>query len=174
MLLRRDELNALRGNITLYKGNLKKTLDVIEDWLLLAYADGKTDVEKQLGRDTEPPIEDIYDIIYANIGGKTIKQRTTEYFYLEDYEALYSALQNERQRIYNEAAFNAALKAGAKFKTWRTMEDELVRDTHDYIDRMTKPINEPFHTYDGDSAMYPMAFENASNNINCRCYLTFT
>ena len=174
MLLRHDELNALKGDIARYKGNLKKLLDLAEDWLLLAYADGKTDAEEQLGRDIETPIEDIYYIIYADVGGKTIADRTKEYFHLEDYEALYSTLQNERQRVYNEAAFDTALKAGAKSKTWRTMEDALVRDTHDYIDRMTKPINEPFYTYDGDSAMYPMAFENPSNNINCRCYLTFT
>lgn len=54
------------------------------------------------------------------------------------------------------------------------MEDDKVRDTHDYLEGMSVGIDEEFYTYDGDHALYPGGFENAQNNVNCRCFLTYT
>ena len=172
MLLRNDELNNLRSDIERNIGNKSKLMDMMEDWLMLAYADGKSDVEDQLHGETNRSIERIMDVTFAEVGGKTAFDRIEDD--LDSLEDLYMLFGNERQRVYNTAANDTAEDLGAKFKTWRTMEDERVRDTHFYLENVTKPMNEPFYTYTGDSAMYPQNFTDAQNNINCRCYLTYT
>lgn len=174
MLLRLDELNGFKSDLERYKGNPKKIKDLMLDWLLLAYADGVSDVVNQLGREWSPTIERVEEVIEADVGGMTVDERVDQDIYLEDYEALIGLAENERQRVYNTASYDTATAVGAKTKTWHTMEDNKVRDTHEYIDRMTKPIDEPFYTYTGDSAMYPQGFGDAANNINCRCWLTYT
>ena len=60
------------------------------------------------------------------------------------------------------------------YKTWETMMDDRVRDTHDYLEGMTIPLDARFYTYDGDSAMYPGDFMLAENNVNCRCIIRYT
>lgn len=172
MLLRIDELNSLKTDIERNLGNKSKLTDLMDDWLMLAYADGKTDVEDQLHGETNAAIERITDVVGAVVGGKTVFERIEDD--LDSIEDLYMLFENERQRVYNTAAHDTAENLGAKFKTWRTMEDERVRDTHFYLEGVTKSMNEPFYTYTGDSAMYPQNFTDAQNNINCRCYLTYT
>lgn len=173
MLLRSDELNNLKSNLTQHKDNAQKIHELFLDWLLLAYADGVNDVQDQLKGDWQPDISRIEEVIEADVGGMTVDERIDQYIYLEDIEAIEAMANNERQRVYNVGAFDTATALKATTKTWHTMEDDKVRDTHEYIDRMTKPINEPFYTYTGDSAMYPQGFSDAANNINCRCFLTF-
>lgn len=56
-------------------------------------------------------------------------------------------------------------------KTWVTMLDEKVRDTHQYLEGMTIPLDDEFYTYDGDHAQAPGGFTAAQNNVNCRCQL---
>lgn len=172
MLLRNDELNALRSDIERYKGDKGKLSDLLSDWLTLAYADGKADVEDQLRGETKTSIERVMDVMFADVGGKTAFDRIVDD--LDSVEDLYMLFGNERQRVYNTAAHDTATDLQAKFKTWRTMEDERVRDTHFYLEGVTKPMNEPFYTYTGDSAMYPQGFGEAENNINCRCWVTYS
>jgi hypothetical protein len=69
---------------------------------------------------------------------------------------------------------DTAKYAGAKSKTWVTMMDDRVRDTHDYLEGETVGIGEDFYTYDGDHASAPGLFELAENNVNCRCELLFS
>lgn len=56
-------------------------------------------------------------------------------------------------------------------KTWVTMMDEKVRDTHQYLEGMTVPLDDEFYTYDGDHAQAPGGFTAAQNNCGCRCQL---
>lgn len=173
MLIRADELNVLKSDLERNKDDIDAAIEVALDWLLLAYADGKSDTEVQLNGHTEVGIDHIIGVISEEIGGKNVFERINEYVELNEVEDLVMMLGNERQRVYNTASFETATELGAKTKTWHTMEDNRVRDTHEYIDRMTKPLNEPFYTYTGDSAMYPQGFGDAENNIGCRCWLTF-
>ena len=80
----------------------------------------------------------------------------------------------EMHRIANTAALDTAKRAGARSKTWVTMADERVRDTHSYLESETVGIDEDFYTYDGDHASAPGLFELAENNVNCRCELLFS
>ena len=59
-------------------------------------------------------------------------------------------------------------------KTWFTMRDEVVRDTHNYLESQSIPLEEEFFTYDGDHAPYPGQFTKAENNVNCRCIVRLT
>lgn len=58
-------------------------------------------------------------------------------------------------------------------KTWNTMGDDRVRDTHAVLDGTSKALNEAFFTIDGDSAMSPGRFILPENNVGCRCWLTY-
>lgn len=172
MLLRLDELNSLQSDIERYLGDKSKITDLMLDWLALAYADGKTDVEDQLRGETDIPVGRIQEVIYAKVGGKNAFERLEDD--LDSIEDLLLLFENERQRVYNTAGNDTATELKAKFKTWHTMLDDRVRDTHDYLEGMVKPMNEPFYTYNGNSAMYPRSFGEPSEDIGCRCYCTYT
>lgn len=89
-------------------------------------------------------------------------------------EAITRIAETEMHRIANTAALDTAKYAGAKYKTWATMLDDKVRDTHDYLEGETVDIDDDFYTYDGDHASAPGLFELAENNVNCRCELLFS
>lgn len=55
-------------------------------------------------------------------------------------------------------------------KTWRSMGDEKVRDTHFVLDGTTIGIDEYFHTVNG-KALAPGMFKVAEEDCNCRCIL---
>lgn len=182
-----DELNVLEEylkRLTSSKGqSLKENSgvfnaddidDVIEDLLILAYQDGVSAVSEMLGFDIEPDVAHAKESVFKPIAGKTFEQRVSEYASSGTVADIMRVAETEAHRVYNEAAMNAAKKAGAKTKTWVTMMDEKVRDTHDYLENMTVSIDEPFFTYDGDSAQHPGGFISPENNINCRCELLFS
>lgn len=171
MLLRVDELNALRTDLERYKSDRWKLAELLSDWLTLAYADGKTDVEDQLRGETDIPIERVMDVMHAEVGGKTAYDRLEDD--LDSIEDLYLLFENERQRVYNTAGNDTAENLGAKYKTWHCQMLPTSRDTHIYLNGMQKPMNEPFYTYNGNSAMYPRSFGVAEEDINCVCYLTY-
>ncbi len=60
---------------------------------------------------------------------------------------------------------------GVIYKTWETMLDDRVRDTHRPLEMTKIPFDEYFYTYDGDYALRPGGFIFPENNINCRCRL---
>lgn len=171
MLLRLDELNSLQSDIERYLGNKSKITDLMLDWLALAYADGKTDVEDQLRGETDIPVGRIQEVIYAKVGGKTAFERIEDD--LDSIEDLFLLFENERQRVYNTAGNDTAENLGAKYKTWHCQMLPTSRDTHIYLNGMQKPMNEPFYTYNGNSAMYPRSFGEPSEDINCLCYCTY-
>lgn len=81
--------------------------------------------------------------------------------------------ETETHRDSNEAALETAINGGATTKTWLTMADDRVRDTHIYLENVTVGIDEDFYTYDGDHAPAPGLFSLPENNINCRCELMY-
>lgn len=58
-------------------------------------------------------------------------------------------------------------------KTWATMEDDKVRDAHQYLDGITVPADAEFYTYDGRHAYGPGLFGDPELDINCRCWLEY-
>lgn len=83
--------------------------------------------------------------------------------------------ENESNSIWNHTEYEDAVK-NKKYKTWRTVMDNRVRDTHVVMNGVTIPINDVFHLEGGD-CYYPRSDElgmDESEIANCRCVLTFS
>ena len=153
--------------------------DDIIDWLfdlfLLAYANGAAVTGERLRFIWDPTLEDVNKTVNKKVAGKTWRERAEEYFSSGGtVDDLIRIAETEVHRDANTAALETARKAGAKNKTWITMMDEKVRDTHQYLEGMTVGIDEDFWTYNNDHASAPGLFEFAENNVNCRCELLFS
>lgn len=123
----------------------------------------------------KPTVDDVMKVVNKEVAGKTWKDRTEDYFSNGGtVDDLIRIAETEVHRDANEAALSTAKRAGATKKTWVTMMDEKVRDTHQYLEMMSVGINEDFYTYDGDHAAAPGLFSLPENNINCRCELVFS
>jgi hypothetical protein len=184
-ILPMDELNRLDAEIrerfgdeSLEKRDKREEEDIIDEMLdlfLLAYAMGNSVTNDNLSSNYEPSVDDVMKVVDAKVAGKTWRERVEDYFANGGTGADIARIADtETHRIANTAAFDTAKRAGAKSKTWVTMADERVRDTHSYLENMTVDIDEDFYTYDGDHASAPGLFELAENNVNCRCELIFS
>lgn len=184
-ILPMDELNRLDeeirerfGDESLQKRDKREEEDLIDELLdlfLLAYAMGNEVTNENLSSDWMPPVDDVMKVVDAKVAGKTWRERVEDYFANGGTgEDIARIADTETHRIANTAALDTARYAGATRKTWVTMADERVRDTHQYLEGMTVGIDEDFYTYDGDHAPAPGLFELPENSINCRCELLFS
>ena len=150
-------------------------IDEMLDLFLLAYAMGNNVTNANLSSEWTPDLDEAMSVVDERISGKTWKERVEDYFANGgSVDDLIRIAETETHRDANESALNTARRAGAKTKTWITMADEKVRDTHQYLEGMTVGIDDDFYTYDGDHASAPGLFELANNNCNCRCELIFS
>lgn len=88
-------------------------------------------------------------------------------------------LETEYHRIFDTACHDMAetmeKKTGRKvYKTWQTQKDDRVRDSHVYLQGQTVGLDEEFYTYDGKHALYPSGFNDPEEDVNCRCYLSYS
>jgi hypothetical protein len=179
-----DEINAFEDRLKVHftdegKGRIKSRkdaediIDELLDLFLLAYANGATATNTELGTAVMPSVDAVDAAVYAAVAGETWRDRVIGYY--ESGGSLYDIrriAETDATRIYNQGAVDAVIANGmqdATSKRWRTMNDDRVRDTHDYLEGMEIPFNSRFYTYDGDSAEFPGGFELPENNINCRC-----
>ena len=175
-LLPIDELNRIEGKlknaeITGEKISQDELLDDVLDFLLFAYFSGSQDAAESLGIVTEPSISKAQEAINLKIAGKTYKDRITEYSESGTAEEILRVIDTDMTRIYNTGVLDTASANGATMKTWQTMNDEKVRDTHSPLEGVTIPIDAEFYTWDSDHALQPGRFEKPENNCNCRCIL---
>ena len=182
-----DELNSfiekLRsmfpdGKLPTKEEAREKEEDIIDEMLdlfLLAYAQGNSVTSETLSFDWTPSVDDAMEVIDKEVAGKTWRQRVEDYFANGGSVGdLIRIAETETHRDANESALSTAKRAGAKSKTWVTMMDDKVRETHDYLEGVTVGIDDEFITYDGDKAYAPGMFSLAANNANCRCELLFS
>ena len=144
--------------------------DSLLDLLIMAYVFGTKDVSESLKEDIEPDTDKMKESVYKKIAGESWKERINKSSTKEEIERIFVT---ESHRCFSDGQWDSA-DGRATHKTWVTMDDEKVRDTHWYIDNLTVGIDEYFYTLDGDRALRPYGFELASNNINCRCYLKYS
>ena len=150
-------------------------IDEMLDLFLLAYATGNTVTNDNLDGNWQPTLEDIDNVVNERVAGETWEQRARNYFVNGGTgDDLIRIAETETHRIANESALKTAREDGARFKTWMTMMDDRVRETHEYLLGETRGIDEDFYTFDGDHASAPGRFELAENNVNCRCELVFS
>lgn len=154
-------------------------IDELLDLYLQAFYEGSKDAGKELMIDVEPSTKDAQRVINRPIDGKTYRERVIDYLNGRmgettgtPAEAIARVAETDSVRIYNESKLDTALKNGATSKTWVTMEDNRVRDTHVFLDGVTVPIDGYFYTYTGAKAQAPCQFGDAAEDCGCRCYIT--
>lgn len=84
----------------------------------------------------------------------------------------YTIARTEAHRVTEEARYDTMKEAetyGVKmYKRWDAALDSRTRITHMKLDGVIVPIDQPF-VVDGKKAMYPGAFGEPEEDINCRC-----
>lgn len=177
-----DELNAFRTR-TITRFALEKLtpedeediIDELLDLFLLAYAQGNEVTNANLASDWQPTLDDVMSIVDEKVAGKTWRERVKDYFANGGTgEDIVRIAETDAHRIANQAALDTARHGGATQKTWVTMLDDKVRDTHSPLEGVSAPIDGEFVTWDGDRAQAPGLFKLAENNVNCRCELIFS
>ena len=143
--------------------------DIILDYLIYCYVMGRDNIDENLRIDAR----EMKDTIYRRIAGEDFEQRVKRWATDGNIYGLLTVLHTETHRVFNESMYTFANRKGYSMKTWNTMLDDRVRDTHSYLEGMEIPIDALFFTYDGDSARFPGDFALPQNDCNCRCFLTF-
>lgn len=180
-----DELERFSVNIqqkfaeqSVKKPNEEDIIDELLDLFLLAYATGQEVTLERMGKsssDIGKNLDEVMDVVDEEVAGKTWRERVDEYLSNGGTaDDIIRIAETETHRIANRSALDTAKVVGAKKKTWATMLDDRVRDTHDYLEGVTVNIEDDFVTFDGDRASAPGLFSLPENNIRCRCELIFS
>lgn len=139
-------------------------------------------------------VDDMNKSVFKDIAGKDWEQRVSEYYDSDSgtIDDVIRVVDTDMNRVYNDSVLDVGEKAnrgnveqtdtdipvpdatGRVMKTWVTMADDRVRDTHDYLEGMTVPVDGRFWTFDSDYARYPGDFQLPQNNINCRCRISLS
>lgn len=167
-----DELNV----IALKLDKSQNPVDDILTELIEAYLLGLHHASVMLNIGELPvDLVKMQNVIYQNIEGKTFAERAEDHILSGESGKLRTLAESEFHRVYNNAVEDGVRETGYTnvTKTWVTLKDDRVRETHDYLEGMTVPVNEDFYTFDGDHAPYPGGFEKPENNVNCRCILQY-
>ena len=177
-----DEMNILENRIQAareedpeaFKKRKKDYIDEVTDLFVLAYVYGTEDAADQLNAEIMPDINEMQAVIEERFDGKNYIDRLNEYFESGTDFDIRRVIETDVHRIYNAAAYTGARKNGATMKTWHTMLDPKVRDQHDYLEGVKIPIEAEFFVYNGDHTLYPGQFGIPEEDINCRCWVTFS
>lgn len=175
-----DELEILRKNAEQMftkaekpkQEEVEQFCDYMEFVLCMVYAYGWHDAEEVIG--IVPWVDGLDDMaVNLEVAGETFRDRISAD---STYEEVQRIIETESHRDYNTGVHDAAVESGNPnlMKTWETMKDDRVRDSHQYLDGVSVGIDDRFYTDDGDSAMYPGDFDNPALNINCRCFIVLT
>lgn len=115
--------------------------------------------------------EEIEKSVSKEIAGKTFSQRILEHLEnLDGAPSIEKVMTTEYHRNVNTGLQDFGTKYGkGLLKKWITMDDDKVRNTHDYLEGMTVGIDEEFYTYNGDHTYFPGEFGVEEEDINCRC-----
>ena len=176
-----DELNILKSEIEAAKSDpeeMKKRrdyyIDEVTDLFVLAYVYGTAEVGNELNDKIQPDMEQMREAISVKFDGKDYIDRLNDYIDGGTAYDIDRVIDTDTHRIYNAAKFNGAKKLGATDKTWRTQLDPLVRDSHDYLEGVTVPIDAEFYTFNGNHTLYPSQFGVPEEDIGCRCWVEFS
>lgn len=174
-----DELNILTtASYLTASGNRTERVERIADdvlsFLINAYSLGIRNASDMLGYDLAVNPDSMEDAIYLVIEGKTFIDRIADHVASDNLSGLRTLVESEYHRVHNAAVQDGGTEYTnnmrlAVSKTWRTVRDEFVRDTHRYLEDQSILLDEEFFTFDGDHAAYPGGFTKAENNVNCRC-----
>lgn len=177
-----DELNVITLEIYYSaepKVRVKKVVDDIFELLVDAYLLGNDHASEMMGTTTVVDQDLMEAAIYHKFGGMDFADRAARHVRNGDVTALQTLVESEYHRVHEVGVADGVKQVAREtgitvMKTWRTVGDNRVRDTHDFLEGVTVPLNVEFYTFDGDSALRPGGFNNAENNVNCRCWLDYS
>lgn len=202
MILPVDEVNQLSfesyyGEMAISKEQKEWRIRIAESFLddllfLFAYAKrkpGKGELEAKLktalislipsefkrdGVVTDQYMKEHIALFVTSVIATTMRYIDSEYY--TSYDRAWHLAADEGNILGNYSVYTDAVKAGKTKKTWLTMKDERVRDTHIAVDGTTIPIKDYFLV--GTSWMrFPLDQSlgaSPSETINCRCVLEYT
>jgi len=156
---------------------LRKVKEEVEDWLedylLYAYIEGTDALGQMLSVDAKVNEDKMASAVNNDkaLDEGSWRDSLAKHIDGGNIGLAKNLAESEFHRVYNEAILDSAKVNGGKYKTWETMMDDRVRETHDYLEGVSIPLEEEFFTYDGDHGMYPGGFQTAEENCNCRCYI---
>ena len=148
-------------------------IDTVEELFEMDYFYGVQDISMQLGKSLEPNFNEMEASINKVIEGKDYRQRIRDYMVDGTPADIARVIGTDAHRIYNDAMYDQAKANGATRKTWQTMMDLRVRDSHDYLQGVTVGIDDEFYTANGNHTQYPGQFGVADEDCNCRCWVTY-
>lgn len=172
-----DELNVLRTPE--FKQSSKEDIkEQVKEYIDESYKDGHDGVFFMLGFAALAIIgEKANTAVYHKTDGKSFADRIDDLG--EDFELyeLERIALTEGHRAYvggqSDAADRIEQKEGVLlFKRWDATMDGRTRETHRLLNGQIKRRDEMFTTVNG-SAKEPGKFGIASEDVNCRCILTF-
>lgn len=155
----------------------KKVCDDVLEMLVYAYMLGMFNADKDLQHESHVDKQRMYSEIFQPIAGKNFEDRIREYVDGGQIPEIVRVVETDSHRMFNSGEVQSADQyvehhpSAHVMKTWRTMLDPRVRDTHDYLEGRTIPYSDLFYTYNGDSAFAPGWFGIPEEDINCRCML---
>lgn len=187
-----DEINQLRETIQ-SKQSISETgkleyrdrdelFDLVAYLLETAYVSGTHDAAEQINAlvgfrllDDTYDVDRIGEVINLRLrDGKDWRDRMADHLDNGDgIEPIMAMVESECNRDANTGSLDKAWDSGLELtKTWQTMLDNRVRESHDWLEGVTVGIHDKFYT-EGDSAYAPGGFEYPENNVNCRCHLVY-
>lgn len=107
---------------------------------------------------------------YGDISKKVAK------IYDNNYNKAKSIVSTELHRASERAKFRTIEEINKQVgmvKTWNSLQDELVRVSHNSLNGKTIPADEDFVSDAGGKGPGPGQMGNAGDDIYCRCFLTF-
>ena len=177
-LTKLDELNVISLEIYYSAKTVKDAVDDIFELLVDAYLLGNDHASEMMKTMTVVNQDLMEAAIYRKIDGIDFADRAEEHIRKRDVTALQTLVESEYHRVHQEGVADGVRQFTREtgipvLKTWRTVGDDRVRDTHDDLEGTTILMGERFQTFDGDSALMPGGFGKAENNVNCRCWLDY-
>ena len=177
-----DELNILEATINAIKEtspeelkrNKEYFIDEVTEFFILSYVYGSAEASRQLNTEIMPDGDAIDQALGKRIDDKNYKDRLNEYFESGTAADINRVLETDMHRMFNTGLWDGAIKGGATKKTWQTMKDERVRDTHQYLQGVTIPIDAEFYSFKGGKTLYPGQWGIAEEDCGCRCWVTFS
>ena len=182
-----DELHLLGAQIA--EEDPERAIRQLEDLFIHAYMLGRKHTCDELDEADWAYFEDLMqdrehaealmNTIYRRIEDKDFADRLREHMANDTPGLISTLIETEFHRDYCAGGESLAEdyrdKSGLEpMKRWATVGDDRVRDTHFYLHGRVVRLGEDFYTYDGDHAPYPGRFMDAANNVNCRCWITYT
>ena len=173
--LKFDEINALTTMLSYGGFDKDYARQLFRDCLEDAYIEGFASAEYMLQQEEDIEDDLLFFALEKEYDGESIYTKFDNYYEQGDEQRLKALIEDEFHRVYNQAGLDMASETGRQvMKTWETMQDERVREAHDYLEGMTIPLNDKFRTLDMDEALAPGGFSQPELNCNCRCWLSYS